>query len=559
MTRALAESRIALTPIFLLTGLALLAHLAHSGANAAPSPFPEPVNNEADDQLPMAAAEAAATVKMPPGFKVSVFASEPDIMNPIAMSWDAHGRLWVAENFTYARDGFYDMTVRDRILIFEGTDGEGHFKSRKVFNDEVQRVTSVEVGHGGVWVLGLTQLLFIPDRNEDGVQDGPAQVIADGFTFGNLTSSTHNGLKFGPDGWLYGRTAHNPVSPIVLTGAPEGARLELRGGGIWRYHPDRKVMETLSDGFVNSWGSDWDQHGELFFVSTVVQHFWYEAPGAHFVSSSREPNPYVYDLVDTIADHRLDGTGLNGFGNAQRPVGGMIYRGDNWPAEYHGHFFTLNLFGHRMNHFIIERSGTAYVGRRGPDMFEMSDSWFRGIDLNYGPDGGVFVIDWSDIGDYHDRTGVHRKSGRIYKVTFGDAKKSTVPDLGTLSVNQLVALNTHVNEWFPRMARKELINRSLDGRGIGTAKEQLLAQFNQQTEVPTKLRALWTLYDLGGVDEALLRTLLRASNEHLRVWAIRLLTDNWPIDTVMSERPHPSVGGAEVNVPPALLDRKSVV
>src|SRR5205823_3003166 len=138
-------------------------------------------------------------------------------------------------------------------------------------------------------------------------------------------------------------------------------------------------------------------------------------------------------------------------------------------------------------------------------------------------------------------------------ITYGTAKPSEVGDVGKLSVAQLVALHTHRNEWFTRKARQELTTRSIDGRGVGDARERLRDFFDKQTDIVLKLRALWTLYCLGAADDALLRGLLRHSDEHLRAWAIRLLTDTWPLDTVMSRRPARLVAGPEVDPDPALL------
>src|SRR2546430_4292702 len=147
------------------------------------SEFPVPYNSEPDQSGPMPAAEAAEKMRLPPGFKATVFAAEPDVQNPIAMSWDARGRLWIAENYTYAESARkFDLNLRDRILIFEDTDGDGHFDTRKVFTDELQKLTSIEIGYGGVWVMCPPQLLFIPDRNGDDVPDGAPEVVLDGFT-----------------------------------------------------------------------------------------------------------------------------------------------------------------------------------------------------------------------------------------------------------------------------------------------------------------------------------------------------------------------------------------
>jgi len=535
---------------------------------ASPDQFPDPYNSGTEKNLspPKSAAEVVATMKLPPGFKATVFAAEPDVRNPIAMAWDAKGRLWVAENYTYAEFAVrFDLKLRDRILIFEDPRGDGRFATRKVFTDNLQRLMSVEVGHGGVWAMCPPQLLFIPDRDGDGVPDGPPEVVLDGFTVATQGSyhTIANGLRFGPDGWLYGRCGGTNPGQIGPPGTPADERTPLRGS-MWRYHPLRKVVEVLSYGTTNPWGHDWNEHGELFFINTTNGHLWHEIPGAHYTrGTTRDPNPRAYELIDMHADHwhwdkakgfkGARGDAADALGGGHAHVGMTIYQGDNWPSEYRGHLLTINMFGHRVNQEILERDGSGYVGRRGEDMIFVSDPWFRGMELSYGPDGGVFMLDWSDTGDYHDHSGVHRTSGRIYKITYGNAKPSDVGDVAKLSVDQLVALHTHSNEWFTRQARLELVTRSKDGRGVGTAKEQLRELFDKQSDVVLKLRALWSLYTLGAADEAFLRAQLRHPNEHLRAWAIRLLTDTWPLDTVMSERPASSVAGPEAKAAPALL------
>jgi putative membrane-bound dehydrogenase-like protein len=535
---------------------------------AKPGTFPTPYNSgsEKNSSPPKSAAEVAAAIKLPPGFKATVFAAEPDVQNPLALAWDAKGRLWIAENYTYAEYAMrWDLKLRDRIVIFEDKNGDGRFTSRKVFIDNLERLMSVAVGYGGVWAMCPPQLLFIPDKDGDGVPDGPAQVVLDGFKVSG-TGPYHtiaNGLRFGPDGWLYGRCGCTNPGEIGFPNTPPEERTPLRGT-MWRYHPLRKVVEVVSYGTTNPWGHDWDEHGELFFINTTNGHLWHDIAGAHYTrGTTKDPNPRVYELIDKHADHwnynKAAGKGAfragmaDPYGGGHAHVGMMIYQGDNWPAEYRGRLFTLNMFGHRANQEILERKGSGYVGHRGEDIIFIPDTWFRGLEISYGPDGGVYILDWSDDGEYHEKTGVHRTSGRIYKITNGKAKPSTVGDITRLAIDQLVALHAHSNEWFPRQARIELVTRSFDGRGVGNARQQLRAIFDKETDIPLKLRALWTLYTLGAVDNALLRDLLRHHNEHLRVWGIRMITDFWPIDNVMSKRPAASVAGPEATPPTAVM------
>src|ERR1700757_918310 len=132
-------------------------------AGVGGSEFPAVYNSEPDPSGPMPAAEAAGTLRLPRGFKATVFASEPEVRNPIAMAWDARGRLWVAENYTYAeRAARFDLRHRDRVLIFEDADSDGKPEKRTVFTDDVQMLTSVEVGLGGAWLFCPPQVLFVP-------------------------------------------------------------------------------------------------------------------------------------------------------------------------------------------------------------------------------------------------------------------------------------------------------------------------------------------------------------------------------------------------------------
>ena len=183
----------------------LVALVLASGASA--DDFPKVIDTETDKSPVMPADQAASGFKVPDGFKVSVFAAEPDVRNPIAMAWDAKGRLWVAENYTYAeRSARFDLRHRDRVLIFADKDNDGKHDGRKVFTDDVQMLTSVEVGLGGAWLMCPPQLLFVPDRDGDDKPDGAPSVVLDGFTVpAENYHNFANGLRWGPDGWLYGR------------------------------------------------------------------------------------------------------------------------------------------------------------------------------------------------------------------------------------------------------------------------------------------------------------------------------------------------------------------
>jgi putative membrane-bound dehydrogenase-like protein len=447
---------------------------------ALAAPFPEPTDNQPETLPFLKPAEALSQLHLPEGFQATVFAAEPDVRQPIALCWDERGRLWVAENHTYGdQKERFNLNLRDRILVFEDSDNDGHFDRRTVFADNLQMLTSIERGLGGVWALCPPHLLFIPTKGDH--PSGPPQIVLDGFS--TTAASRHtfaNGLKWGPDGWLYGRIGISSTSWIDTPNVPKEKR-QPTAGGLWRYHPLTQVFEPYCHGTTNPWGSDWTQHHELLFINTVIGHAWQGIHGAHFKRMHGEdPYRFVYELIDQHADHYHwnngkkwndpDGGrgGADSLGGGHAHVGMMIYRGDNWPSHYRDKLMTLNLHGQRTNVESIERHGSALILKHEPDILKSNDPWFRGIELSQGPDGGVFILDWSDIGECHENDGVHRSSGRIYKVTHG---KPTLPTsrLPASSPEQLVELQRSSNEWLVRMARWELRERAWKGLDLSSA------------------------------------------------------------------------------------------
>lgn len=526
----------------------LSATLLLVGVGLTAAEFPAPYDSQKTDGNPLSTPqEALAKFQLPPGFQATLFTAEPDVRNPIAMTFDPRGRLWVAENYTYAESKKnFDMTLNDRIVVFHDSDGDGKSDKRVVFHDQLKRLTSVELGFGGVYALCPPQLLFIPDANRDDVPDGEPQVLLDGFDFGPVRHNIANGLKWGPDGWLYGRHGIQATSKVGAPGAPDDQRVKLNCC-VWRFHPTRKVLEVVADGTTNSWGMDWNEHGEAFFINTVIGHLWHLIPGAHYRRMYGDDlDGKIYAPIEQHADHvhwatgekwndvrggsKLSGsTSAAGGGHAHSGL--LVYQGGNWPAEYHGKLFTLNFHGLRLNQEILEREGSGYVGRHGPDLLQTSDKWFRGVELISGPDGAVYVADWSDIGECHDHDGVHRGSGRIYKFMHGTATQNMAFDLGKEGRPALLQHLKSKNAWFARQAQQQLHQQRAAAVGPSSMEHaDFIAAMRENSEQPVLLlRTLWAGSAVGvfGFKEQL--PLLKHADEHVRAWAIRLLSDAMPI------------------------------
>ncbi|MBI4663765.1 MAG: hypothetical protein HY735_33610 [Verrucomicrobia bacterium] len=507
--------------------------------------------------------EAAKAATVPQGFSVTLFAGEPDVRQPIAFAIDDRGRLWVAEAYEYPRRA-PEGKGRDRILVFEETDGDGKFDKRTVFMEGLNLVSGLEVGFGGVWVGAAPYLMFIPDKNGDNKPDGPPEILLDGWDFRADTHETLNTFTWGPDGWLYGCHGVFCPSNVGKPGAPANER-QWVDAAVWRYHPLKHTFEVFAEGCSNQWGVDFNEYGQCFIEACVIPHLWHMIQGGryqrqggehycinldeirrnerHRPASARKPAyPFAFDDLKTIGDH-VHWSGSRGphaansrsdsAGGGHAHAGMMVYLGDSWPGEYRGKLFMNNVHGQRINMDIVERRGSGYVGKHGADFLNFNDSWSQALNLLYDQNGSVYVIDWYDKNQCHHNNveGHDRGNGRIFKIVYGDTKWSPV-DLRQKNDEELVQLQLHRNDWQVRHARRLLQERGPNPK----VHESLLKILNDNPEVTRKLRALWALHVTGGLTEKIALEQLNHPNEYVRAWTIQLLAEEkTPSDSVLAE------------------------
>lgn len=535
---------------------------------AADGDFPKLINTENPEAKLTSAADALKGMTVPDGFRISLFASEPDVNQPIALATDDRGRLWVAENYTYAeRSTNYDDRMRDRVVILEDNDNDGRFDKRTEFWDQGRRLTSVEVGHGGVWVLDAPNLLFIPDRDGDDVPDGKPIVMLDGWDDDAIRHNIVNGLRWGPDGWLYGRHGIMATSLVGRPGATPDQRTALNCC-VWRFHPTKHTFEVVCEGTTNSWGMDWDSNGELFFINTVIGHLWHVVPGSYFRRMYGEHfNPHVYEIIEQTADHfhwdtkeqwhDLKKIGItkttDEAGGGHAHCGMVIVPPGLWGEQYDNSVLAINLHGQRINRDRLVRAGATYVGTHAADFMKASDPWFRGVELHFGPNGVLYVADWSDVGECHENDGVHRTSGRIYRIApdTKPGKKIELVDLPNASLQTLLSASSSTDSWTARHARRLLSERDLSNpsdqeskvleshfQGLGISMAAMKSPTGQRSPATRRVvrrqpammtnitvSHLLTANAAGLLSNETLTQLLNVPHEHIKVWAIRLLTD----------------------------------
>ena len=527
------------------------ADLVRSVGAAEPAESIPPNTEPASSGKPMSPIEAARAIKLPDGFSATVFAAEPDVQNPIAMDFDLSGRLWVAENYTYSdRSEHFNLDLFDRVVVFDGTDNDAA-TSRRVFVDNVQMLTGIAVGGDGVYLMCPPRLLFVPDADRDAVPDGPPVTLLDGFEVAEANYHNFaNGVRFGPDGWLYGRCGGSCPGRIGVPGTPDELRLALEGG-MWRYHVPTKQVEVLTSGTTNPWGHAFDGDGNLFFINTVNGHFWHAIDGAHYTRPfTLDPNRRTYELIDFHADHWHFDTGgawhesrdgaANDYGGGHAHCGLLIYDDDAWPDRYRGKAWTLNFHGRRINQESIEPHGTGFIARHNDDFALFGDPWFRGMELMTGPDGNVFVIDWSDAGECHEHDGVHRTSGRIYKIKHRDAPERSRIDMAALNDEALLAHAVGPSQWARSAALRELYGRQRAGRTspINVAKS-IASSADAQTPLTRILHAIeaskpGTPPDRGVDVDVSITSPIDSRSAPQRRFRYRQLTQHWPLDDAMS-------------------------
>lgn len=489
----------------------------------------DPVPND----KPIPTKDAASKMTLPDGFTATLFAGEPDIVQPIAFCFDDRGRMWVVECLSYPKWS-KDGKGSDRVVILEDTDGDGTFDKKTVFMDNGVNLSGIEIGFGGVWLCSSPNLLFVPILEGD--KPGKAEVKLDGWNMIDTKHNIFNSLVWGPDGWLYGCNGIQAKAWVGAPGTPKDKRTYL-DCGVWRYHPTRKTFEAVAHGTTNPFGLDFDDHGELFITNCVIDHLFHFVPGGHYERMyGVDANPHVYGLMKSCVDYRhwaggdwttsrTTGTGgkpeHSDAGGGHAHSGAAIYLADNFPAEYRNTLFTANIHGNRLNNDGLARTPSGMKGVRRKDFLFANDSWFRGICVKTGPEGGLYVSDWCDTGECHNYDKADTSNGRIFRVVYKGAKLWK-GDVSKMTDAELVKLQLSLNDWIVRRARRVLQERAAAGTlEKGTA--DLLRQMLRAEQNPTRrLRALWALSATNTLAGEDVLNLISDRDEALRSWGLRI-------------------------------------
>lgn len=508
---------------------------------------------------PPSPAEVIAGMKVPEGFRVELFASEPEVRVPIDLTVDDSGRVWVAEAYSYMdwprtytqtttdSNGMETHTKvttgaevpRDRIVVLSDIDGDGHADERTVAISGLKHLCSVAVGWGGVWVLNLPNLEFYPDANGDGVVEGGPSIKVSGFTTRGRWNMP-NSLTWGPDGWLYGLSGQLGWSYV---------RDQQFSCGVWRYHPIEDRFEVVANGMTNPWGIDWNAEGDCFVSGNCNGHLWaihhggyYErgwgggrmTMGSNTFSAIEKVPHYPPDSTWRAAwERRFEkGSEADAYGGGHSHCGLLIYQGGRWPAKYQGRTLMANTFGRRLNVDTLDWEGR-YLSERQEDLMKANTEWFKGVSVEQDVDGNVLASDWCDKGECHDQDGVHRSSGRIYRLVYGESSARKGVDLGEVKDDSLLLdLLRNQNNYYQRRASRILMERSRAGLLSNESEKALVTMASEAGSWQERVLALQTLAGGGKLNLAVSKA-LSDSETQVRAAAVRLLAseERWYSDS----------------------------
>ncbi|HLW65314.1 MAG TPA: c-type cytochrome [Gemmataceae bacterium] len=479
---------------------------------------------------------------------IDLIASEPQIQQPLHISFDERGRMWVVNYRQYpfpagVKIVEYDRYIRakfdkvppppphhfkgaDKITIHTD-DGSGKFANVKVFQDGLNIATSVLHGRGGVWVMNPPYLLFYPDKNRDDVPDADPIVHLSGFGLED-THSVASNLKWGPDGWIYGTQGSTCTAKVKVEIEKQTKTTDFLGQAIWRYHPEKHMFEIFAEGGGNTFGLEFDDVGRAFSGTNWGKYRGlYYVQGGYYIKGWGKHGPLTNPYALGYFEH------MPHTGNADRLTHTyIVYGGGALPERFNGKIIGPNALQRRVSVTRLERDGSSFKTIEEPYLVTSEDGWFRPVDLKAGPDGALYIADLYEnrISHVDPRDNWHRESGRIYRVRAKDAKPLAPFDLTKTSGPELVDLLRSKNKWFRDTALRLLYDRK-DASLIPLLRQKLIEYGEQDA-----LEVLWALNACGGLDEARLLRAMCHSTPDVRRWAVRLAGDQNSVTTQVYEK-----------------------
>lgn len=463
-------------------------------------------------QLPLSPEESQTHIQIPVGFRLELFASEPDIKKPIAMDWDERGRLWVIETVDYPN------TVRDdkgegddRILILEDTDKDGKADKFTVFADKLNIPTGFTFANGGIIVAQAPHFLFLQDTDGDDHAD-VRKVLIDGWG----TFDTHAGpsnLRYGIDNKIWGTVGYSGFEGTI------GGKALKFGSGVYRFDATAGQFEFLGHTSNNTWGLGFSEDFDVFISTANNEHSdffaiplrYYQKAGIKERGIEKIDGHYNMHVL-TKALRQVDVHG--GFTAAS---GHSLYTARAFPKEYWNRVaFISEPTGRLVHRHVLEQVGSGFKEKGdGWNVIASSDNWFGPVDAQVGPDGALWVLDWYNFVIQHNPTPEgfengpgnayidplrDNSKGRIYRLVYEDADRYKPYNLRAGETKAWVDVLKSDNQFWRLTAQRILVesgDKGLAERLCKLIQDPTLDEVNVNGAA---LHAIWTLHGLGLLD-----------------------------------------------------------
>jgi putative membrane-bound dehydrogenase-like protein len=468
-------------------------------------------------QLPFTPAESMKFIQVPAEFKVELFASEPDVIEPIAFNFDERGRLWVIEAINYPNVVLNGAPGDDRIKILEDTNGDGRADKFTVFADNLNLPTSLVFANGGVIVAAAPHMLFLKDTNGDDKADS-RQILSTGWG----TRDTHAG----PSSLMYGHDNHvwGTVGYSGFNGEMNGKPMQF-GQGMFKFRPDGSGFEYVTGSTNNTWGLGLSETFDVFGSTANNDPSFYVAiPNRYFAGVEGLPMPAgggrgvgagYQSAAQFYNAHYITPyiRQVDVFGGYTAGAGHQLYTARAFPKPYWNRIAFINEpTAHLIGQGIVEKRGAGFVTRDGWNLMAGAEEWVAPVQAQVGPDGAVWVSDWYNFIAQHNPTPVgfsngvgnayetsmrDESRGRIYRIVYRDAPAAKKLSLSRTNAAGLMSALSSDNMMWRLHAQRLLIERNQKD-----VVPQLIALV-RNTSVDElglnggALHALWTLHGLG--------------------------------------------------------------
>ena len=465
-------------------------------------------------------ADEQKAFKLPPGFEINLVAAEPEIQKPLNMAFDERGRIWLTCSVEYPYAAPLDTPGRDSIRVLEDTDGDGRYEKVTVFADGLNIPIGIYPYKGGCIAWSIPNIWHFEDADSDGVCD-KRTVLYGPFDHTRDVHGNCNAFRRGFDGWVYACHGFNNDSHVK---GKDGHEVHLNSGNTFRFQLDGSRIEHFTHGQVNPFGMCFDELFNIFTADCHSKPLTQLIRGGYYPSFGKPHDGLGF--VPSMMEHSHGSTAICGV---------VKYSGENFPKEYHGHFLSGNVMTSRINQNKPEYHGSTIQAIEQPDFLSTSDPWFRPVDLQIGPDGALYILDFYNriIGHYEvplPHPGRDRTSGRIWRIAYkgkgtGDGEQGTGDnasriDLGKMSVGELIAqLDSPQLEH-----RLRVLNYLVDVKGRDCL-EAVKAAFEKSRSATQQIGAMWILERLESLSQEERVAAVKSSEQVVRVHALKLSTE----------------------------------